>query len=216
MSRTQQTKSSAAWRKAGYTDTERAGSLAQEVADLVPTDVLLDVTGAVADPDQALLAFVRLREALDAPGRRALTEALTQPLARARLFGVLGASSALGDHLVAKPEQWRDVVAAERRDQAAFAQALIAEIDGRDDDVSAYDALRVAYRRQLVQIAALDVTDPEPLPTGHPLWSAPGVIISPHVGGVTQAFRPRAVSMLRRQLTALAAGEPPINLVHEG
>ena len=67
MSRTQQTKSSAAWRKAGYTDTERAGSLAQEVADLVPTDVLLDVTGAVADPDQALLAFVRLREALDAP-----------------------------------------------------------------------------------------------------------------------------------------------------
>lgn len=145
MSRTQQTKSSAAWRKAGYTDTERAGSLAQEVADLVPTDVLLDVTGAVADPDQALLAFVRLREALDAPGRRALTEALTQPLARARLFGVLGASSALGDHLVAKPEQWRDVVAAERRDQAAFAQALIAEIDGRDDDVSAYDALRVAY-----------------------------------------------------------------------
>ena len=159
MSRTQQTKSSAAWRKAGYTDTERAGSLAQEVADLVPTDVLLDVTGAVADPDQALLAFVRLREALDAPGRRALTEALTQPLARARLFGVLGASSALGDHLVAKPEQWRDVVAAERRDQAAFAQALIAEIDGRDDDVSAYDALRVAYRRQLVQIAALDVTD---------------------------------------------------------
>lgn len=159
MSRTQQTKSSAPWRKAGYTDTERAGSLAKEVADLVPTDVLLDVTGAVADPDQALLAFVRLREALDAPGRRALTEALTQPLARARLFGVLGASIALGDHLVAKPEQWRDVVAAERRDQAGFAQALIAEIDARDDDVSAYDALRVAYRRQLVQIAALDVTD---------------------------------------------------------
>ena len=61
-----------------------------------------------------------------------------------------------------------------------------------------------------------DVTDPEPLPTGHPLWWAPGVIISPHVGGMTHAFRPRAVALLRRQLTALAAGEPPINLVHEG
>ncbi|CAM5727381.1 Glyoxylate/hydroxypyruvate reductase B [Streptomyces alboniger] len=40
--------------------------------------------------------------------------------------------------------------------------------------------------------AALDVTDPEPLPPGHPLWHAPGVLISPHVGGPTSAFLPRA------------------------
>ncbi len=39
--------------------------------------------------------------------------------------------------------------------------------------------------------AALDVTDPEPLPQGHPLWHAPGVLISPHVGGPTSAFLPR-------------------------
>jgi len=39
-------------------------------------------------------------------------------------------------------------------------------------------------------IAALDVTDPEPLPSGHPLWHAPGVLVSPHVGGSTSAFRP--------------------------
>ncbi|MEU7467852.1 2-hydroxyacid dehydrogenase [Streptomyces sp. NPDC044984] len=52
--------------------------------------------------------------------------------------------------------------------------------------------------------AALDVTDPEPLPSEHPLWRAPGVLISPHVGGPTSAFRPRAerllVSQLRRYL----------------
>lgn len=83
---------------------------------------------------------------------------------------------------------------------------------GRGPALDTEAALRHAGRLRF----ALDVTDPEPLPTGHPLWSAPGVIISPHVGGATQAFRPRAVSMLRRQLAALAAGEPPINLVHEG
>src|SRR5690606_22909545 len=56
--------------------------------------------------------------------------------------------------------------------------------------------------------AALDVTDPEPLPAGHPLWHAPGVLITPHVGGPTTAFRPRARRRLRSQLTRWARGEP--------
>ncbi|WFB07257.1 2-hydroxyacid dehydrogenase [Streptomyces sp. LX-29] len=56
--------------------------------------------------------------------------------------------------------------------------------------------------------AALDVTDPEPLPTGHPLWQAPGVLITPHVGGPSSAFRPRAERLLRDQLRRFAAGEP--------
>lgn len=47
---------------------------------------------------------------------------------------------------------------------------------------------------------ALDVTDPEPLPSDHPLWSEPNVLISPHTGGATTAFRPRAVRLLRRQI----------------
>ncbi|MFE3115985.1 2-hydroxyacid dehydrogenase [Streptomyces niveus] len=55
--------------------------------------------------------------------------------------------------------------------------------------------------------AALDVTDPEPLPPGHPLWHAPGVLISPHVGGSTSAFMPRARRLLADQLTRYAAGE---------
>lgn len=61
--------------------------------------------------------------------------------------------------------------------------------------------------------AALDVTDPEPLPAGHPLWHAPGVLISPHVGGSTSAFLPRAKRLLAQQLTRYAAGEDLANVV---
>ncbi|HEX6327443.1 MAG TPA: 2-hydroxyacid dehydrogenase [Jiangellaceae bacterium] len=61
--------------------------------------------------------------------------------------------------------------------------------------------------------AAVDVTDPEPPPPGHPLWSAPGLLISPHVGGSTTAFEPRARRLLRAQLERFAAGEPLANVV---
>ncbi|GLV98612.1 2-hydroxyacid dehydrogenase [Streptomyces lavendulae] len=61
--------------------------------------------------------------------------------------------------------------------------------------------------------AALDVTDPEPLPPGHPLWHAPNVLITPHVGGSSSAFEPRAKRLVARQLTRFAAGEPVDNTV---
>jgi phosphoglycerate dehydrogenase-like enzyme len=64
--------------------------------------------------------------------------------------------------------------------------------------------------------AALDVTDPEPLPPGHPLWTTPNTLISPHVGGDTTAFPPRARRLLRAQLTRFAAGEPLRNVVAGG
>ncbi|WP_329167770.1 2-hydroxyacid dehydrogenase [Streptomyces sp. NBC_01267] len=61
--------------------------------------------------------------------------------------------------------------------------------------------------------AALDVTDPEPLPAGHPLWHAPGCLISPHAGGPTSAFMPRAKRLLASQLTRFVAGEQLDNVV---
>ncbi|MDX3313762.1 2-hydroxyacid dehydrogenase [Streptomyces sp. NPDC054884] len=61
--------------------------------------------------------------------------------------------------------------------------------------------------------AALDVTDPEPLPAGHPLWSAPGVLVSPHVGGPTSAFRPRAERLLADQLRRFVNREPLRNVI---
>lgn len=64
--------------------------------------------------------------------------------------------------------------------------------------------------------AALDVTDPEPLPAEHPLWRAPGAIVTPHLGGHTDATTPRLVDLLRRQLARLVAGQPPLNVVRPG
>ena len=61
--------------------------------------------------------------------------------------------------------------------------------------------------------AALDVTDPEPLPPEHPLWRAPGVIVTPHLGGYTDATTPRLADLLHRQLVELVAGRSPLNVV---
>jgi phosphoglycerate dehydrogenase-like enzyme len=55
---------------------------------------------------------------------------------------------------------------------------------------------------------ALDVTEPEPLPPDHPLWTTPNVLVSPHVGGASTAFRPRAVALVKRQLAAYADARP--------
>jgi phosphoglycerate dehydrogenase-like enzyme len=64
--------------------------------------------------------------------------------------------------------------------------------------------------------AALDVTDPEPLPEDHPLWSLPGVLIAPHVGGATSAMRPRVAKLIARQIERMRRGEAPLNVVFGG
>jgi len=69
------------------------------------------------------------------------------------------------------------------------------------------DALVAAVRSGRIR-AALDVTDPEPLPAAHPLWNLPGVLISPHVGGNSAAFLPRARRLVAEQLQWFAAGQP--------
>jgi phosphoglycerate dehydrogenase-like enzyme len=62
-------------------------------------------------------------------------------------------------------------------------------------------------------LAGLDVTDPEPLPPEHPLWSLPNVLISPHVGGDTSAFPPRARALLKDQFERFAGGRRLRNVV---
>ena len=64
--------------------------------------------------------------------------------------------------------------------------------------------------------AAVDVTDPEPLPSDHPLWRAKGVLISPHVGGNTTAFEKRARKLIESQLNLLAEGKPLNNVIVAG
>jgi phosphoglycerate dehydrogenase-like enzyme len=60
---------------------------------------------------------------------------------------------------------------------------------------------------------ALDVTDPEPLPDGHPLFALENVLISPHVGGATSAAIPRLVRLVKEQIERLRHGEEPLNVV---
>ncbi len=64
--------------------------------------------------------------------------------------------------------------------------------------------------------AALDVTDPEPLPADHPLWSCANTLITPHAGGDSTAMLPRVVDLIRRQIARMQAGERPENLVLGG
>jgi phosphoglycerate dehydrogenase-like enzyme len=64
--------------------------------------------------------------------------------------------------------------------------------------------------------AALDVTDPEPLPAGHPLWSAKNLLLVPHVGGNSDAFEPRGRALIESQLKLLAAGQPLEHVVAQG
>ncbi|MBO1767666.1 2-hydroxyacid dehydrogenase [Allobranchiibius sp. GilTou38] len=64
--------------------------------------------------------------------------------------------------------------------------------------------------------AALDVTDPEPLPDGHPVWTTPGMLVTPHVGGATTAFVPRALDFLRRELTRFGKGDDLSHVVAIG
>ena len=64
--------------------------------------------------------------------------------------------------------------------------------------------------------AALDVTDPEPLPAGHALWSAKNLLLVPHVGGNSDAFEPRGRALVESQLKLLAAGSPLEHVVAQG
>jgi phosphoglycerate dehydrogenase-like enzyme len=77
------------------------------------------------------------------------------------------------------------------------------------------DALLAELERGRLS-AFLDVTEPEPLPPGHPLWHAPNVLITPHVGGGTTGWRRRGYRLVREQLRRFAAGEPLLNTVTEG
>lgn len=103
--------------------------------------------------------------------------------------------------------------ATERMVDASFLAALrdgsvvvnVARGRTADTDAVLAEAGRLRY--------ASDVFDPEPLPADHPLWSAPGVIISPHVGGMTSAMAPRIQAVVRDQVERLVDGREPASVV---
>ena len=74
------------------------------------------------------------------------------------------------------------------------------------------DALVAALQSGKIR-AALDVTDPEPLPDGHPLWKCPNLLITPHVGGSSPQFARNALKVAADELRRYMAGEPLLNVV---
>jgi phosphoglycerate dehydrogenase-like enzyme len=61
--------------------------------------------------------------------------------------------------------------------------------------------------------AAIDVTDPEPLPEGHPLWSCPNLLLTPHIAGSSPQFGPRSMATAAGELRRYINGEPLHNAV---
>ncbi|PWI43306.1 bifunctional [glutamine synthetase] adenylyltransferase/[glutamine synthetase]-adenylyl-L-tyrosine phosphorylase [Streptomyces sp. ICBB 8177] len=150
----------------GFTDPAAAERLLEspQLTGVRNDLVLLEALGATADPDLALLGLVRLAEALDDAERHTLLDTLitAKPL-RDRLLGVLGASEALGDHLARHPRDWHSLVTYESTDlHPGVADFELALRDGmaavtRRTGATAQNALRAAYRRCLLAIAARDV-----------------------------------------------------------
>ncbi|MEU1310827.1 bifunctional [glutamine synthetase] adenylyltransferase/[glutamine synthetase]-adenylyl-L-tyrosine phosphorylase [Streptomyces cinnamoneus] len=150
----------------GFTDAAAAERSLESpgIASVRADPVLLDALGATADPDLALRGLVRLAESAGEEERRALLDTLVtaKPL-RDRLLGVLGASEALGDHLARHPGDWHaldsfdsaDLHPGTREFEKSLAEGARA---GRDAGLTPADALRAAYRRCLLAIAARDVS----------------------------------------------------------
>lgn len=142
--------------RSGFTDPSAAARLldTDALAAVRADPVLLDALGATADPDLALRGLVRLAEAQPDGELPGLLDTLVsaKPL-RDRLLGVLGASEALGDHLARHPRDWRGLVTYE----AADLHPGLPEFERGLADAHDPVALRVAYRRCLLSIAARDV-----------------------------------------------------------
>ena len=76
------------------------------------------------------------------------------------------------------------------------------------------DALIAALRAGTIGGAALDVTDPEPLPLDNPLYSFPNVVITPHIASASLATRSKMAEMAAANIIEVLAGRPPVNPVN--
>lgn len=164
-----------------------AGSIGAAVRDrLAPFDVTFTLVARSARPAEGVHAVAELPRLLP----EADVVVLLVPLTDATR-GLVDA-----DFLAAMPDGALLVNAA--RGPVADTSALVAELtSGR---------LR----------AALDVTEPEPLPADHPLWELPNVLLTPHVAGSVRGLLPRAYRLVGEQVRRFAAGTPLVNRVVDG
>ncbi|MER7889484.1 2-hydroxyacid dehydrogenase [Micromonospora sp. NPDC094482] len=164
-----------------------AGSIGSAVRDrLAPFDVSFTLVARTARPEQGVHGVEELPRLLPEADVVVVLVPLTE-----QTRGLIDAA-----FLAAMPDGALLVNAA--RGPVARTEALVAELGtGRIS-------------------AALDVTDPEPLPADHPLWDMPNVLLTPHVAGSVRGLLPRAYRLVGDQVRRFAAGQPLINAVVDG
>jgi [glutamine synthetase] adenylyltransferase / [glutamine synthetase]-adenylyl-L-tyrosine phosphorylase len=145
----------------GFADPETAASRLGWFEPNEPVDAIVTSAAKAADPDQALSGLIGVLEVVT--DRPELVAALsTNEELRDRLLGVLGASAGLAEHLRRHPEHWRELADPQLTLVRPAAWALRADLlavvqKGAEQASSPADALRVAYRRRLLRLAARDL-----------------------------------------------------------
>ena len=187
-----------------YRDTQREATWASpHIREIAGSTVLLVGYGSIAEAVEALLApfaaeIVRVgRRARDDYVRAEsdLPELLPDADAVVMLTPLTGATKGMVDSRFLSA----------MRDGAVL-------INAARGPVVDSDALLHELRKERIR-AVVDVTDPEPLPDGHPLWSAPGLLVTPHIAGFSDHWRDRSFGFVRSQLLRYVKGEPLQNVI---
>lgn len=108
-------------------------------------------------------------------------------------------------------DQTRHLFSAEEFEILASRKAFVSNISR--GAILDQDALVAALESGKLRGAALDVTDPEPLPADHPLWKAPNVIITPHISSIVGNYTERVLGVVELNLERLLSGGELVNLV---
>jgi phosphoglycerate dehydrogenase-like enzyme len=172
--------------------------------ELTGKRVLLVGHGAIGQQIERLLAPFRVeltrvaRHARSEPSVHSVDQ-LNELLPAAEIVIFILPLTAESHHLIGREQLER------MRQGALLVNAARGPIVDTDALVEALQAGRIR--------AALDVTDPEPLPDQHPLWHCPNVLITPHVAGSTPQFAPRALQVAAEELARYMRGEPLANVV---
>jgi len=174
-----------------------------------PTDTLQDKRVLVLGAGDLGTRMRRRLEASDA------SVTLVGTTAREGVHGIGELPSLLGRHdavvlMVPLTDATTGLVDAEFLSHMPDGAVLVNAARGK---VVVTDALVAELRHGRLR-AALDVTDPEPLPPDHPLWTAPGLLLTPHVAGSVHDYARRAYAVVAAEVARYAAGKDPENLVH--
>jgi phosphoglycerate dehydrogenase-like enzyme len=174
-----------------------------------PTDTLQDKRVLVLGAGDLGTRMRRRLEASDA------SVTLVGTTARDGVHGIDELPSLLGEHdavvlMVPLTDATTGLVDARFLSRMPDGAVLVNAARGK---VVVTDALLAELRGGRLR-AALDVTDPEPLPPDHPLWTAPGLLLTPHVAGSVHDYARRAYEVVAAEVARYAAGKSPENVVH--